>query len=294
MTAIKHIDLDLLSTSALRPERASIPVPPPHQIELAELAGLDALPMVKARHKGQGDYEIITGIITWRIAHHFLGMSSMDVEIIDIDDAVAQQLVNEDYKSPHSIDSLAMGEFIVRYSKEKNLSYTKVGGLLGMKRRMASMCVRINSLAPEVKHQIREGLLLPGLAKCLVTLPFSLQRQLANQAIKDKWSARAMEQAVKKHKAGGSHKSGGGNKNLFEVSSEKYALFEDKENNLAELLGAQVDVFHSKKGGSGSMVIQYHSLDEYDGIVARMRQPPSSTVIEQKFPDDFDDDDFAI
>ena len=42
------------------------------------------------------------------------------------------------------------------------------------------------------------------------------------------------------------------------------------EAELGEKLGARVEVRHGA-GGKGKLVISYHSLDELDGILARLR-----------------------
>ena len=306
MSAIKTIDLDLLGVSPLRPQGSPLPVPKPHDIELAERAGFSALPLIKARYNDLGSYEILSGITTWRIAFNFLGIMSLDVEIVDVDDDTAQWLVNQDFQwgvqgeaavQIDPADLLAQGEFIERWSRRKGQSYKKIGESLDLDRRMASLAVRLASLAPEVKQQVRQGELTIGLAKMLVTLPYSQQRQLAKQAINESWTARHMETMVRAQKKGAAqpskqHPTRSKKTTSISIPGSGLSRIDREERKLSDLIGNPVEVYHAE-GGGGAIVIKYHNTEEYEGIADRLRHTPVKEP--PAFPDDdWDESDFQV
>ena len=99
-----------------------------------------------------------------------------------------------------------------------------------------------------------------GFNRRLLALSGAAQSDAAKTVVRGSLTARATEALVRKLL--------GGNKS----KSTKKALdpnIRSLQDELAERLGARVRVEQSGKGGK--LVIEYHSLDELDGILAKIR-----------------------
>ena len=72
-------ELDQLVISALRPKDVPLPVPEPEWIDLAQQEGMEALMLIKARQSTPGQYEILSGITTWRVAQ-LLNIMTLEVD----------------------------------------------------------------------------------------------------------------------------------------------------------------------------------------------------------------------
>ena len=88
--------------------------------------------------------------------------------------------------------------------------------------------------------------------------------QIAEQALKKHWSVRATEGAVRKL-AGPAE----GSKSKASASAASDPNVRRLEADLAETLGATVNIEHGPKGGR--VVIRYNGLDELEGILAHIK-----------------------
>jgi ParB family chromosome partitioning protein len=86
--------------------------------------------------------------------------------------------------------------------------------------------------------------------------------EVARRVVREGWSVRATERAVRRLVAeGGTAKRGARTKSAD-------PNIQQLENELGDRLGAAVSIEHGPKGGR--VVIRYHSLDELDGILTHI------------------------
>ena len=102
-----------------------------------------------------------------------------------------------------------------------------------------------------------------GHARALLTLPQHQALALAQQAAAEGWSVRETERRVQAVQKGVLAPA-------TSTTRKPDADIATLERELSETLGAKVSV-QSGRGGRGKLVIAYHSHDELDGILARMR-----------------------
>jgi ParB family chromosome partitioning protein len=98
----------------------------------------------------------------------------------------------------------------------------------------------------------------------LLTLDPALALRLAKQAAEHGWSVRELEAAARRAQTAPKGKAAG------KTVTKRDANVESLERELAEKLATKVSIQHGR-GGSGKLVITYHSLDELDGILERIR-----------------------
>ena len=103
-----------------------------------------------------------------------------------------------------------------------------------------------------------------GHARALLGLPTpEMQFEIAERIVKQGWSVREAEQAVRRVAGSESGKSGPAREAASDPNVRRL------ETDLAETLGASVKIEHGPKGGR--VVIRYHGLEELEGILAHIR-----------------------
>jgi ParB family chromosome partitioning protein len=125
-----------------------------------------------------------------------------------------------------------------------------------------SNLLRLLDLPAEIKRLLDERKLDMGHARALASLPEARAVALAREAAEKEWSVRELEEAVRRPTA-------------LPAAGAKPATARDPniaalERELAEKLATRVSLAHSRSG-RGKVVIHYHSLDELDGILERLR-----------------------
>lgn len=281
-TSIRQVELDQLSLSGYRPDH--LPVPDTDLVDLVTRAGISCLPMITARLRSQGHYEVVTGVLSCRVAQ-ILNIPVLDIQLVDLDEGDVSELVRQDFINAANQDAMKKpiptGWYIRRQAESEAIKPTTVGRRLGLNRRDTSLCIRLTRLASQVQDWVNNGQLSVALARRLVTLKDDQQLGLATKAIREHWSVRQLEQKLKSSKKRSSDKASfaddyNDKSDLGVVlPDEHYQRIKDEENSLMENLNAAVEVHHASKG-DGFILIHYHGIDEYSGIAERLRQHPQN------------------
>ncbi len=279
-TNICQIELDQLSLSQYRPD--GLPVPDTGLLDLVARSGIECLPMITARSLAAGQYEVVAGVLTCRVAQ-FLSIQSLKIQLVDLDEQDVIELVKQDFNLADQQDALKKpvqtGWYIRHQSDNQRIKPTEVGRKLGLNRRDTSLCVRLTRLDDQVQRWVKEGRLTVALARRLVTLTQTQQKILAAKVIQNKWTVRQLEQQLKllKQSSAGARfdLSRSNDKSDLGVvlPGEHYQRITDEEKYLSEQLGTEIEVHYADKG-DGFILIHYHGLDEYTGIAERLRQQP--------------------
>jgi ParB family chromosome partitioning protein len=125
-----------------------------------------------------------------------------------------------------------------------------------------SNLLRLIDLPASIKKLLDEGKLEMGHARCLLTLEEGIAVPLARQASTLGWSVRELEEAARRAQAApkGKARTGG----------SRDPNIEALERELGERFAARVELVQGR-GGRGKLVIHYHSNDELDGILGKLR-----------------------
>jgi ParB family chromosome partitioning protein len=126
-----------------------------------------------------------------------------------------------------------------------------------------SNLLRLTQLAKPVQDHLMSGALEMGHARALLALPTAQQGGAAARVVSQTLSVRDTERLV------------GTLINPAQRAARRAASLHDAdtarlENEVAEKLGAKVRIEPGSKG-AGRLVISYNSLEELDGILARIR-----------------------
>ena len=207
-----------------------------------------------------GRFELIAGERRWR-ASQLAGMSEIPALVRDIDDRTAIAIALVENIQREDLSPLEEAQSLARLIAEFKLTHQQAADAVGRSRAAVSNLLRLLEQPQAIRTMLDEGTLEMGHARALLPLAEARAIALARKAIDNDWSVRELEAAVR---------------NASELPQEKPpkarrdADIEALENELAEKLGARVAINHGR-GGRGKLVISYHSLDELDGILGRIR-----------------------
>jgi ParB family chromosome partitioning protein len=232
---------------------------------LAELAAsIKAQGLIQpivVRALGAARYEIIAGERRWRAAQ-IAGLLEIPALVRDVpDSAVAAMTLIENIQR-EDLSPLEEAHALQRLIAEFRHTHQQVADATGRSRASVSNLLRLLDLPEEIKRLLEKHEIEAGHAKALLTLDPTLAIGLARRAVAHGWSVREIEEAARKAQTAPQGKA----KPAVPRDADIVAL----ERELSEKLAARVSIQHARSG-RGKLVIGYHSLEELDGILERIR-----------------------
>ncbi len=256
---LRQLPLDRIQPGKFQPRQVF------DEERLAELAASiksqGLIQPIVVRAIGAARYEIIAGERRWRAAK-LAGLSEIPVVLREAPDSavVAMSLIENIQRE--ELTPLEEAHALQRLIAEFKHTHQQVADAIGRSRASVSNLLRLLELPDEIKRLLDEHQLDMGHARALATLDATLAIGLARRAVAHGWSVRELEDAVRRAQSA----TPGGGKKPVARDADIVAL----ERELAEKLAARVSIQHGR-GGRGKLVIGYHSLDELDGILERIR-----------------------
>jgi ParB family transcriptional regulator, chromosome partitioning protein len=149
------------------------------------------------------------------------------------------------------------------YVSTFSLTQAEAAERLGEGRSVIANYLRLLDLPQDIKNMLAEGQLTMGHARAILALPTDeLRRKLANRAMAGRLSVREVERLVRRYLAGTSQGGTAGRLKPPHVL--------DLEKKLAGQLGTKVSIETRKNGQRGRIIIEFYSLDEFDGMMERL------------------------
>ncbi|MDZ4254342.1 MAG: ParB/RepB/Spo0J family partition protein [Sulfuritalea sp.] len=214
---------------------------------------------ISVRPVGTGRYEIIAGERRWRAAQ-IAGLGEVPVLIRDIPDdaALAMSLIENIQRE--DLNPLEEAAGIQRLIDEFQMTHQQAADALGRSRSAASNLLRLLQLAKPAQDMLMAGDIEMGHARALLPLSKSEQGRVAALVVDKGFSVRETERMVARElnppvKKGAEKKP---DRDLLRLEEE-----------LSDRLGATVKISANRKGG-GSLTIRFGSLDQLDGLLARL------------------------
>jgi len=158
---------------------------------------------------------------------------------------------------------LEEAQALQRLITEFKLTHQSAADAIGRSRAAVSNLLRLLELPESIRQLLESHQLDMGHARALLTLEPKLALGLARQAAEQGWSVRELEDAARKAQT---TPKGKAKSTPAPRDADVLAL----ERELAEKLAAKVMVQHGR-GGRGKLIIAYHSVDELEGILERIR-----------------------
>ncbi len=198
-------------------------------------------------------YQLIAGERRFRAAQR-AGLTEVPVVIRDADDREVLELALIENVQRENLNPVEEARAYKRLADEFALSQEEVADRVGKNRSTIANAVRLLQLPPEVLAQLESGELTAGHARPLLALPDAQAQAAAAREVADRrLSVRDTERLVRDRAQAAAD------------DLERRAV----EADLARALATRVRLKHNRDG-SGRIVIEYFSLDELDGLLARL------------------------
>jgi ParB family chromosome partitioning protein len=185
--------------------------PNPHQprvhfdeeslIELASsIAQIGVLqPILVRAVAGQASYQLIAGERRWRAAGR-AGLATIpaivrtgDDDLGSVEKALVENLHRQD------LTPLEEAAAFQQLIEDFGLTHEQVADRIGKSRSAVSNTLRLLGLPPAVQHYLADGKLSAGHARALLGTPDRvLQEELAHLIVKEGWTVRTVEEAVRR------------------------------------------------------------------------------------------------
>ena len=216
---------------------------------------------VVVRAMGRGKYELIAGERRWRAAQK-AGLAELPALVRDVPEQSVLAMALIENIQRQELTALEEAHALQRLIEEFGLTHAKAAEAVGRSRAAVSNLLRLLDMPEAIRDLLDAGKLEMGHARALLTLEEDLAVPLARQAARLGWSVRELEQAARRAQ--------GGSKSKASPAAPRDPDIERLENELAEKFATRVQLAHGR-GGKGKLVIHYHSLDELDGILGKLR-----------------------
>jgi ParB family transcriptional regulator, chromosome partitioning protein len=230
--------------------------------ELAEsIRAQGVVQPIVVRPIGEGRYEIIAGERRWRAAQ-IAGLDEIPVVLRDIPDDAAVAVALIENIQRENLNPIEEANALRRLIDEFDMTHQAVAETIGRSRTTVTNLLRLLSLEQSVLRLLEEGSLEMGHARALLALEPGRQGEAAREAVRNGLSVRQIERLVQRLQGRG--------RSAPPRAEAGQADVRGFEQDLSERLGARVRIRQSS-AGRGQLIIDYHSLDELDGIVGRIR-----------------------
>lgn len=218
---------------------------------------------IVVRPIGERRYEIIAGERRWRAAQ-MAGLYQIPALVRDVPDRAAMAMALIENIQRENLNPLEEAQALQRLISEFDMTHQQASEAVGRSRAAVSNLLRLLELTAEVKEMVERGELEMGHARALLALKGIAQTDAARRVAARKLSVRETESLVRRllKEQGASAPARGPRR----VDPNVRQL----ENDLTRKLGAKVTL-ETQAGGKGRLVIHYASLEELDGILARIK-----------------------
>jgi ParB family transcriptional regulator, chromosome partitioning protein len=216
-------------------------------------------------HPGGGEtrYEIVAGERRWRAAQ-MAGLHSIPAVIRDIPDEAAVAVALIENIQRENLNPIEEARSLHRLVEEFGLTHADAAEAVGRSRVTVTNLLRLLELPRPVRELLERRELDMGHARALLGLGSpELQAEVGQRAVKQGWSVRETEAAVRRVAGTLGHAKAGKTKGDGDPNVRRL------EADLAETLGAAVSIEHGSKGGR--VVIRYNGLEELEGILAHIK-----------------------
>ena len=208
---------------------------------------------------GAERYEIVAGERRWRAAQ-LAGLTEVPVLVRSIPDEQALAMALIENIQRENLNPLEEAQGLQRLIDEFGLTHQQAADAVGRSRPAASNLLRLLQLNRLVQDMLMAGKLDMGHARALLPVAGAQQVALAQRIVHKGLSVRETERLVQ-HLLNPPRKSAERpvNRDLLRLQEE-----------LSDGLGANVAIRANGKG-AGRVTIEFGSLDQLDGLIARLR-----------------------
>ena len=206
-----------------------------------------------------GRYEIIAGERRWRAAQ-LAGLREVPCLVREVPDQAAMAIALIENIQREDLNPMEEALALARLQDEFALTHEQIAGTVGRSRSAVTNLLRLNELEPAVRKLLEDGRLEMGHGRALLGLKGGAQCEAAALVAQRKLNVRQTEALVRRLQQPKSAASAP-DPNLSRLQRV-----------LSEQLGTGVTI--QDRGGKGSIRIDYHSLEQLDGLLVALGKTP--------------------
>lgn len=256
---VRQIPLDLIRPGTTQARRRFAPEALRELAESIRESGV-VQPVVLRSHGRH--YELLAGERRWRAAQ-LAGLHELPALIRnDLSDDEAQVLGLIENLQRESLSPMETAEGLRKLGEAHGLTHEAVGARIGKSRVYVTNFLRLLGLAPGVQRMIDDGLLSIGHGKVLAGLTLDRQLHWAEAVVREGLTVRALERRLASAASGTA--SGAASKRGTRPDE-----WQQLASKLSDHLGYPTE-FRPGTNGAGELRVRFHSLDELDGLLARI------------------------
>jgi len=258
---IQHVPLAKIVRNPAQPRTQFAPAA--IQELAASIRERGVLQPVLLRPSGEG-FQLVAGERRFLAARE-AGFNSIPAIVRPLTDREALLIALIENIQRENLNPIDEARAYYRLATEYGLQHEEIGKRVGKDRSTISNIIRFNNLPSQVQGFLESDKLSAGHARALLSIQSEKQQiEMAAAAASNGWSVRELEERVKRAGVPRVAKTRRTPRRAF--SAELMAL----EDELMRLMGAKVRITR-RRGGSGSVLIDYHSEGELERILGILR-----------------------
>lgn len=218
---------------------------------------------IVARPRG-GGYQIIAGERRW-LAAKSLGLAEIPALIREATDDQMLELALIENIQREDLNAIDRAKAYRQFCSAFSLKTEEVANRVGEDRSTVANYVRLLDLPQSIQGQLAGGTLSMGHARCLLGVSDDERReQLARAVILNQLSVRALEEIVRRERTRQTPPGA----TPAERKAGRPAHLLDMQRRFEEAVKTKVTIQEGKKKGTGRLVIEYYSLDDFDRLAS--------------------------
>ncbi|MCA9286089.1 MAG: ParB/RepB/Spo0J family partition protein [Phycisphaerales bacterium] len=207
-------------------------------------------------------FEVVAGERRLRAAER-IGLSRIPAIVREVDDRTAAEWALIENLQREDLNPMERARAFQRLVEEFGLSHQELAEQMGLDRSTVSNLLRLNDLDAGTARCVEEGLLSLGHAKALLGCTDTVRRgAVAAEAIRQGWSVRQTEARIR---AADPVRSG-----RSKATRKGSAHLDDLQRRIGDHLGTRVRIEPGRNRVSGRLVIEYFTLEQFEGLLERM------------------------
>lgn len=250
---LRHMPLDLLQPGKYQPRSHMDPTS--LEALAASIRAQGIMQPVVVRPVGMGRYEIIAGERRWRAAQ-LAGLAEVPTLVRDVPDEQALVLALIENLQRENLNPIEQAQALNRLLSEFKLTHEALAEQIGGSRSGITNIIRLLRLPGPVRASLEEGRLSVGHARALLGLGEAQQLAVAKTVVARDLSVRDTERLVRRLQDGDKRER------------SRDPDIRRLEERLSDMIGARVHI--AQRGRKGRLSIEYHSLEQLDGVLSRL------------------------
>lgn len=207
-------------------------------------------------------YYIVVGERRFR-ASQLAGLTEIPAIIKELSDSDMMELAIIENLQREDLNAIEEAESYQRLMNDLGLTQQKVAERLGKSRPYIANMLRLLNLPKDISNQVKEGALSSAHGRTLLGIKdVTMMKKISQQAIRENWSVRYLEQVVNELQDGGQSKK---SKATTQI---KPKFIQKQERRLKEKFGSKVDISTSKN--IGKITFEFKTEEEFKRLIQKL------------------------